>query len=200
MQDLLELAPPGLDELIAIVEVSEALQADAGAGSSVVLDTAPTGHALRLLEMPALVHEWVKAVMRIVLKYQPVVGVGEAGAVLLQISQGLGRLRTLLADRSRAAFVVVTRPAELPIAETTRLLRRLHALDIHVPAVLVNAVGAGTCGYCASTFRTQRRAIARIRSSIGAPHSRALLVARAVVPPPHGVRSLAAWRASWTTE
>ena len=200
MQDLLEFAPPGLDELIAIVEVSDALQAEAAAGSSVVLDTAPTGHALRLLEMPALVHEWVKAVMRILLKYQPVVGVGDVGAVLLGISQGLGRLRTLLADRSRTAFVVVTRPAELPVAETTRLLRRLHALDIHVPAVLVNAVGAGTCRTCAATWRSQERIIARVRRSVRTPRSRALIVARAVVPPPHGPRSLLAWRTTWTTE
>jgi arsenite-transporting ATPase len=200
MQDLLEFAPPGLDELIAIVEVSDALHAETAGGSSVVLDTAPTGHALRLLEMPALVHEWVKAVMRILLKYQPVIGVGDVGAVLLEISQGLGRLRMLLSDRSRAAFVVVTRPAELPVAETSRLLQRLRSLDIHVPAVIVNAVGVGTCGYCATGWRSQQRAIAHVRKSAGAGRSRALLLARAVVPPPQGPRSLMAWRATWATE
>ena len=66
-----------------------------------MIDTAPTGHALRLLEMPALVHDWVKALMAILLKYQPVVGVGDLGAVLLRLSQGLGRLRELLNDPAR---------------------------------------------------------------------------------------------------
>ena len=55
--------------------------------------------------MPALVHDWVKALMAILLKYQPVAGVGELGAVLLRLSQGLGRLRALLADPGATPFV-----------------------------------------------------------------------------------------------
>ena len=72
MRDLLELAPPGIDELAAIIDVTETLGVNAGARRDlIVVDTAPTGHALRLLEMPALVHDWVKAIMAILLKYQP---------------------------------------------------------------------------------------------------------------------------------
>ena len=100
LHDLLELAPPGVDELVAIVEVIETLDADAGRATFdlIVIDTAPTGHALRLLEMPALVHDWVKAVMSILLKYQPVIGVGDLGAALLRLSRGLGQLRALLTN------------------------------------------------------------------------------------------------------
>lgn len=204
MQDLMELAPPGLDELIAIIEVSNALEPDGPAADAlVVLDTAPSGHALRLLEMPAIVHEWVKALMSILLKYQPVVGVGELGAVLLQMSQGLGRLQALLADSSRSAFIAVTRPAALPAAETARLVSRLQALDIHVPVVLVNAVGAGTCRRCVVERRDQQRARSLIRRMVRdrtRRRSRTVLIAPAVVPPPHGPRMLRAWRRSWTVE
>ena len=63
-------------------------------------------------------HDWVKALMAILLKYQAVVGVGELGAVLLRLSQGLRRLRELLTDPARTTFVAVTRPAALPRAET----------------------------------------------------------------------------------
>ena len=123
LHDLLELAPPGVDELVAIVEVIETLDADAGAATFdlIVIDTAPTGHALRLLEMPALVHDWVKAVMSILLKYQPVIGVGDLGAALLRLSRGLGQLRALLTNPARTRFLVVTRAAALPRAETVRL-------------------------------------------------------------------------------
>lgn len=192
LRDLLELAPPGLDELVAIVEVSDALDAAQGESALVVLDTAPTGHALRLLELPAVVHEWVKALMAIVLKYQPVVGAGEFGELLLQMSQGLRRLRARLVDPSLTAFVTVTRPAALPVAETVRLRKRLRALRIHAPLVLVNAVGAGTCGACASVKKEQHRALAAIRKS-----SRAVILAPAVVPPPLGPKVLAEWRKSW---
>jgi arsenite-transporting ATPase len=46
VQDLIELAPPGLDELFALFAVIEALRED---HDLVVVDTAPTGHSLRLL-------------------------------------------------------------------------------------------------------------------------------------------------------
>ena len=202
MRDLMELAPPGIDELIAIVEVSDALErSPAGDPRAplVVLDTAPSGHALRLLEMPALVHDWVKALMGIVLKYQPVVGVGELGGVLLQMSQGLGRLRALLADPARTAFVVVTRPAALPAAETARLIARLRRLGVPVAAVLVNAFGTGTCGACTVARREQQRALAALRKRPRGRGAPAVAIAPATVPPPHGPGELKAWRAVWTT-
>ena len=195
LRDLLQLAPPGLDELMALVAVTDALAAET-TDRLIVLDTAPTGHALRLLEMPALVHGWVKALMGIVLKYQALMGIGTLGDVLLQMSQGLGRLRARLSDPRRTAFVVVTRAAELPVAETRRLLRRLHALDIAVPAIVVNAVGAGTCGHCAATRRQQHRVLASLRGHRGR-RSPALVVAPAVVPPPHGAGPLEEWRQTW---
>ena len=195
MRDLIELAPPGLDELMAMVEVSDALEADASRRPLVVLDTAPSGHALRLLEMPALVHDWVKTLMAIVLKYQPVVGVGELGAVLLRMSHGLGRLRSLLADPHRAAFLAVTRPAVLPVAETRRLLARLGTLNIHVQAIVVNAFGAGTCGSCMTMRREQQRALSQLRAGA---RRRPVAMAPAVMPPPHGPESLQRWAGSWT--
>ena len=198
MRDLIELAPPGIDELIAIVEVSDALERSDSSAPLVVLDTAPSGHALRLLEMPAVVHDWVKALMGILLKYRPVVGVGELGAVLLQMSQGLGRLRALLVDPTRTAFVVVTRPAALPAAETARLIARLRRLGVPVPAVIVNAFGAGTCGLCTVAFREQQRALGPLRKSPWGRGTAVVAIAPATVPPPHGPGELKAWRAAWT--
>ena len=197
MQDLLELAPPGLDEIMAIVEVADSLGGESGERRMVVLDTAPTGHALRLLEMPAVVHGWVKALMAIMLKYQPVVGIGELGDVLLQLSQSLGRFRARLSDPARTAFVVVTRAAELPAAETRRLLRRLHALNVEVPMVILNALGAGTCRHCAATRSQQRRVVMSVALD-ARRHSAPVILAPAVMPPPHRPAALQEWQRTWT--
>ena len=89
--------------------------------------------------------DWARALMSILLKYQPITGVGELGAVLLRISQGIGRVRTLLTDPAKTSFIAVTRAAALPREETLRLLVRLNAMQIDVPLVLINAVGRGTC-------------------------------------------------------
>jgi arsenite-transporting ATPase len=201
MQDVLQLAPPGVDELAAITDVTETLTGGEGAARCdlLVIDTAPTGHALRLLEMPALVHDWVRTVMRILLKYQPVVGVGELGDVLLRLSHGLGRLRALLGDAARTRFAVVTRAAALPRAETIRLLARLRAASIAAPIVLVNAVGAGTCRRCRTERgRQQKEVLALSRELVRVCPSKPLLfLAPAIVPSPSGCAGLRTFLAEW---
>jgi arsenite-transporting ATPase len=208
MQDLIDLAPPGIDELVAIIEVMESIESEpvpkrrAPKGSNgsakgfdlVVIDTAPTGHALRLIEMPALVHDWVKAVMAILLKYQPVVGLGDLGALLVRLSHGLGRLREVLADPLRTRFVAVTRPAALPLAETRRLLLRLDHAGVNVPVVVVNAVGAGTCTRCLRDAAAQKKTMVELRRKIG---GRQCVVAPVELPPPQGAAALTVWRGAW---
>jgi len=197
MQRLIDMAPPGIDELAAVIDVTDALEGDRDRKvcDLVVMDTAPSGHALRLLEMPALVQDWARALMSIVLKYQPVAGVGELGAVLLKLSQGLGRLRALLADPARTSFVAVTRAAALPRAETVRLIARLGRMRVHVPAIVVNAVGRGTCPRCRQASAAEAREIAALRRSAG--RSRHVVIAPAEVPPPHGAAGLRRWQRTW---
>jgi arsenite-transporting ATPase len=51
IDSLLRLAFPGVDELIGLLELTRL--AESGQYPEVVVDTAPTGHTLRLLGMPA---------------------------------------------------------------------------------------------------------------------------------------------------
>ena len=53
--ELMELAPPGMDELFGLLSVIEARERF----HRVVIDTAPTGHALRLLQTPDAALAWV---------------------------------------------------------------------------------------------------------------------------------------------
>ena len=196
LHGLIDLAPPGLDELAAIIEIADALIDDRPRWDLAVIDTAPTGHALRLLELPSLMHDWTKALMSILLKYQPVTGLGSLGALLLKLSRGLGQLRQLLADPERARFVVVTRAAALPRAESLRLVNRLDALGIHVPAVIVNAVGRGTCAVCRKAAAAERREIDTLSRAIAS--GRSLILAATQIPPPRGPGGLRDWRRqSW---
>jgi arsenite-transporting ATPase len=162
------------------------------------MDTAPTGHALRLLEMPALMQDWVRTLMSIMLKYEGVARLGDLGELLLNLSKGLGRLRELLTDPGRTAFVAVTRPEALPRLETLRLVRRLKRLHISVAAVVVSAVGRGSCEHCLTVARAQQRervALARAVRTLKIP---ALVTTFARVPPPYGVPGLEDWaRSAW---
>lgn len=197
MQGLIDLAPPGLDELAAVIEITNAItEAAAPAWDLVVMDTAPTGHALRLLEMPGLIQDWARALMAILLKYQGVAKAGDLGALLLNLSKGLGRLRDLLTDAERTTFVVVTRPAALPRLETARLLRRLGRLHIPVAAVVINAVGRGGCAVCVKAARAQQREISATLAAGGRSKPPAFVLAGARVPAPRGEGELREWAAT----
>jgi arsenite/tail-anchored protein-transporting ATPase len=193
---LFEVAPPGIDELVAVAEVAESAAGDAGAEDLVILDLAPTGHALRLLETPALVQDWVKALMGVLLKYQAVAGIGELGATLLALSKGLGRLRALLTDTARCGFVVVTRAAALPAAETARLMADLARMRIHVPAIVVNAVGRGGCARCRAEASREARDLRRLTRD-ARDAGVALVTTPEQVPAPAGHAALRAWAATW---
>jgi arsenite-transporting ATPase len=193
MHGLIDLAPPGIDELVAIIDVVERIHDDRV--QTLVIDTAPTGHALRLLEMPQLVHEWIKALMSILLKYQPVAGLDDFAPALVALSRGLGRLRALLADGATTSFIVVTRGAALPREETRDLIGQLTRMNVHVPTVLINAVGRGTCRRCRSQTAIEQKHLKAMRRDI--PRATAMVIAPAEMPPPIAADTLRRWQHRW---
>jgi arsenite-transporting ATPase len=201
VEDLIDLAPPGIDELLGILEVTQALGIDGGAPTCdiAVVDTAPTGHALRLLAMPETALEWVHAFMAILLKYRAVMGLGELGQDLVAIARELRGLRTLLGDPARTTVVAVTRPAELPRLETRRLLGQLRALGVGVGAVVVNALTPPGCARCRRIAATEARVLAALRRDVTAqaPRGCAIIQTPAIAPPPRGPAALAAWSRTW---
>jgi arsenite-transporting ATPase len=201
-RDLLDLAPPGLDELSAVSALLDALfgSRDALGYDLVVVDTAPTGHTLRLLETPAAMLAWVQALLSLLLKYREVAGLGSLAAELVELSRGLRHLGELLRDPVRSGFLVVTRAAELPRRETDRLLAALDRLGLAVPAMIVDAVLPSGCPGCAPEARAQEKEIRRLERDLGdRGRSCAIIGAPAVFPPPRGVQALADWGRTWET-
>jgi arsenite-transporting ATPase len=206
-KELMDLAPPGIDELFGMLELVRAGRRY----PLIVLDTAPTGHTLRLLEMPDVAREWVHALMRVLLKYRGVVGPGSLGAELIDLARSIRSLQALLQDPSRARFIVVTRAAKVPRAETTRLLARLRSERLAVPAVVVNAmtVSPGRCPRCRVAAAAEEREmghlarivrrLAPIRQASPAHPSNLVIIQTALVaPPPRGLAALERWTRTWT--
>ncbi len=65
---LLDLSLPGLDEVMASLEIAGWVAAHRY--QTIVVDTAPTGHTLRLLAMPALLHNWLEALDALLAKHR----------------------------------------------------------------------------------------------------------------------------------
>ena len=200
-RDLLDLAPGGLDELCALLTVTETLFPPGAAAPRhdlVVVDTAPTGHTLRLLALPGLALEWVRALLTTLLKYRQILGLGALASDLVELSRGLRQLQVLLADPRQARVMVVTRAAALPRLETIRLLRRLDALGLTVSALVVNALTPAGIARAATT-RTESAEVRRLRAAARPGLARwPMLLAPAVAPPPRGVKALRRWARTWT--
>jgi arsenite-transporting ATPase len=191
VQDLVDLSPSGLDELVALASLGRALPRY----RTVVLDTAPTGHALRLLALPETALAWVHALMAILLKYRRVIGLGDAAAELLDLAQKLRRLDALLRDRRAARFVVVTRAAALPRLETLRLRSGLRRLGMPPVATVVSALATAGCAACGPRARAEAAELKRLA---GRAERDVMLGAPACYPPPRGPGALQQLGRTWT--
>jgi arsenite-transporting ATPase len=133
LRDLFRLAPPGIDEVYALSILGDALHEQRFA--RIIIDPAPTGHLLRLLEMPAIALDWSHRLMRLMLKYRDVVGLGDTARELLDFAKRTRALDALLHDRERCGVIVVTLDEPVVRAETARLCAAVRARGIAVTGV-----------------------------------------------------------------
>jgi arsenite-transporting ATPase len=202
VRDLFAIVPPGVDELVGMLAITEALLPGRRGGRPeydvVVVDTAPTGHALRLLEMPEVALQWVHALIGILLEYRRAFGLGELAASLVELSARIKELAALLRDPARTGFVAVLRDERLVALETARLLARLRRLGIPLRALIRNAAPAADCrsGRGRATAGGERHASVPFAGA----EKCAMIVAPAAAPPPRGPRALLAWGNTWRVE
>ena len=210
--ELMDLAPPGIDELFGILEVADLMAATppakpggtASAGYDlIVIDTAPTGHALRLLETPDAAREWVQVLLRVLLKYRTLVRPGQLAGELVRLSKSIRALQALLHDPVAARFIVVTRAGAAPRAETARLIGRLRRLRLAVPAIVINAMTLAPekCSWCRAIAAAERRELSMLTRARGRGRREcAIILTPLAMPPPRGSESLERWAGGWIME
>ena len=163
MTELLTLAPPGLDEIMALDTIMDLRKE--GKFDIFVLDTSPTGHLLRFLELPDMVREWLRAFFRLLLKYKGVVRLAKAAEKALAMSKNVRRIQEAFMDPKRTAFVAVTIPEAMGLLELERLVSALDNAKIHCGSIIVNMVIPQTdCDFCSSKRVEQTGYIKKIHS------------------------------------
>ena len=154
MERIMDLSPPGIDELMALAAVMDFLTP--GGYDLLVLDAAPTGHLIRLLELPEIIEGWLKAFFNLFLKYRKIFRLPGISGRLVRLSKDLKRLRMILRDPSRAALYAVSILTEMSFAETKDLVAACGRLEIPVPGLFLNmATPEGSDPLCASLFRRE---------------------------------------------
>jgi arsenite/tail-anchored protein-transporting ATPase len=190
--ELMEMAPPGIDELFGFVSVADAREHY----PLVVVDTAPTGHALRLLETPETARQWVQVLLRMLIKYRELVRPGQLATELVDLSKSIRQLQALLRNARDTRFIVVMRAARVPRLETERLIRRLRRMRLAAPAVVVNAMTLSPerCPICRANATAERRELAALeRQKLPC----VIIQTPLAVPPPRGPAALDRWAGSW---
>ena len=159
---LLEVVPPGVDEIFAIFRILDLLRA----GGRVVIDMAPTGHALEVLRTPERLLAWARVLLKTLAAHRTLAIAQDAAVEIAALSQSVRELASLLRDRKRCQVIVVTLPEPLPDYETRRLMSALG--ELHAPAgpVFVNRVlrDAGDCRRCKLAAQWQAASLAKLRN------------------------------------
>ncbi len=187
MDRILDVAPAGLDEMLALTRIVDLM--DRRQYDLFVLDTAPTGHLLRFLEMPELIENWLKTFFGLFLKYRDVFWLPGITQTMVDLSKKLKAFRRLLIDARQAALVAVAIPTEMAFVETQHLIAACQRLGTAVPVLLVNLLApASSCPTCSALNRAQQALVSRYHQAHTQQHVSEVF--RQVEP--HGIGRLGA--------
>ena len=173
VDSIFALPIPGIDEVMGfntIVDLIEEAKFD-----KYIVDTAPTGHALRLLTLPGLLDEWIKVLAKMRWKYRYMVETfsgkynpDKGDDFLVEMKRTVKRIEGLLKDQKRCEFIAVTIPEDMAISETERLVSDLNGYGIKVKQLLVNNVlESRDCQFCRERSKAQEEYIKEIRKKFG---------------------------------
>ncbi len=169
IESVFSLSIPGLDEVMGFKTIMDLM--DEGKFGKYIVDTAPTGHALRLLTMPQLLDDWVKMLAKLRWKYRYMIKTfsgkyapDEADDFLLNMKKTVKKIESLLKDQSRCEFIAVTIPEDMAIQETTRLIHSLSEYGVKVKQLVINnVIEPRDCAFCQERRKEQEKYISQIR-------------------------------------
>jgi arsenite-transporting ATPase len=181
--------PPGIDEIIALTKIFQLSNPNSKAFNGmkfdrIVIDTAPTGHTLRLLQLPAFLNtvtgkliSFRSKIMNTVNSFKSMFG-GEnpndtrqpMGGLdrLEELQSNLSNMKKILTNPQQTQFNIVTIPTKLAIEETKRLVNSLQNENIKVSSIICNQVIDEKMGmkYLRTRQMMQRRCIDSLRNKL----------------------------------
>ncbi len=138
---MLSLPIPGADEVMGLKRLMDLMEEHAF--EKTVMDTAPTGHTLRLLSMPDIFNEWINTFYHFRDKHRVLERVfrnpDRADQFLVSLKTSTEKLRNLLRS-PKTEFVVVTAAERMVLEETRDLVEHLKTYGIAVRHMIINKV------------------------------------------------------------
>jgi len=161
---LLDIVPPGVDEIFAVFKLLDFLESRS---LTLVLDMAPTGHALELLRTPERLVVWTRLLLKSLAAHRQLPMAQELAVEVASISQRARELAALIKDGKRTNVFVVLLAEPLPDRQTGRLLSMLGEIGLKPSALFVNRIvpPATHCPRCSLAHSWQMATLARINST-----------------------------------
>ncbi len=162
---LLDVVPPGVDEIFAVFRILDLLRT----GHRVVIDMAPTGHALEVLRTPARLLAWTRVLLKTLAAHRTLPIARDAAVEVATLSQNVRELASILRDSKHCGLAVVTLPEPLPDYETSRLLHGLRELEAPLGSLFLNRVLTGdneSCPRCKLAAEWQASSVATLRREL----------------------------------
>ncbi|GAG29767.1 unnamed protein product, partial [marine sediment metagenome] len=131
-----------------------------------ILDMAPTGHALEVLEFPQVIRDWLSKAYRGLTKHDrdmPLDNLQALGEKIMKSTVATRRIRQALTEPLKTEFVAVTIPEAMSIAEVKRLLSAVSRLGIPCHHIVVNMIVPPTeCDSCSSRREEQLKYVGEL--------------------------------------
>ena len=166
----MDLAPPGIDEIMALTSIMEFLTQ--GYYHFFILDSAPTGHLIRLLETPELIDQWLKVFFNLFLKYKHIFRLPKISRQMVQMSKDLKVLRNLLKSNGSSALFGVTILNEMAFEETRDLSDACKRLNVNMPLLFLNLATTtqSACELCTAVCRREKAIMLKYAQAFPGQH------------------------------
>ncbi|HEY9810262.1 MAG TPA: ArsA family ATPase [Halomicronema sp.] len=128
-RQIVSQALPGMDEMLSVVEIINLLEGNEI--DLIILDTAPTGHLLRFLEMPAAMSDWLAWIFKLWIKYQDVLGRVDFMSRLRSLRVSVVQAQKKLKNREYTEFIGVVQAEAAIFAEQARLSQSLEEMGVY---------------------------------------------------------------------
>jgi arsenite-transporting ATPase len=174
VESVFALPIPGIDEVMGLKTITDLIEE--ARFDKFIVDTAPTGHALRLLTLPDMLDDWIKVMAKMRWKYRYVAKTfggnyrpDEGDDFLVEMKKTVTRIHGLFRDGKRCEFVVVTIPEDMAVKETERMIGDLSAYGIKVKQLVINNVVPRNdhCEFCREKRNRQEAYIDYLRKHMG---------------------------------
>lgn len=169
---LTDAIPPGLDEVLALERLLESVEKREY--DLYILDMAPTGHALEVLEFPQVIRDWLSKAYRGLAKHDrdvPLDNLQALGDKIMKSTIATRKMKQALTDSSNTEFVAVTIPEAMSIAEVKRLLSTVTRLGIPCHHIVINMIIPPTeCDSCRLKREEQLKHVQELINSKSPEH------------------------------